>query len=157
MKTRLWIFIFALKLVIKSCYSHLSSSNNNFHIQHGEQNDHHHDHVENKDDNRVLDYGFSDQSKQILINKLKKKLQIHINDLIFQNNKSNIHQNHVEFLRLRNVECPKEFAKIDDVMISSKNSSLFTKSLEKWAAFSEDLKRGFEDEIVDDLNKIVID
>ncbi len=110
-----------------------------------------------KEGKLALDYAFSDESKQILINKLRKKFQSHINDLIFHNNKSNIHQNHVEFLRLRNVECPKEFAKIDDVMISSKNSSWFTKSLEKWAAFSEDLNSGFEDEIVDDLNKIVID
>jgi hypothetical protein len=94
----------------------------------------------------------NDKLKANLIDKFKSKFFDYISQYFSQKDLAQIGELQFDLLRIRNSECPSEHAKLNGLFDKNKNSSLFEKILAKISNNSE----GLEDEIVDDINKIVI-
>ena len=93
----------------------------------------------------------SDKFKATLIEKFKAKFLSYVSQYYSGKNLTHIGELQFDLLKLRNYECPSEHSKLNGVFDKSKNSSLFEMIQAKMSNNNESL----QDEIIDDLNKIV--
>ncbi len=95
---------------------------------------------------------FSDESKSSLVNRFRHKFQAYLNNEFWGRKETEIEKIHLDLLRLKNAECPKQLEKFSLLFQESKNNSIFNQILTKWSNLKN---QSFEQDIVEDFNKIV--